>query len=471
MNINISTLVLFILFIFGNASMLFAQLEGRYWYFGQKAGIRFDAGGPVKLEDGQMNTGEGCSVASMPTGELLFYSDGISVWNKNHEVMPNGFGLLGNSSSTQSGVILPKPDEPGRYFLFTVAAEDYIDPGLRYSEIDMNLNGGLGDVISQTKNTSLQANCTEKLCALTKSDNSGYWVLSHNRLGNEFYAFNVSANGVNSTPVVSAIGENYLANDLGYSLYSFGHLKFSPNGKWVAASYSIIGNLEFFTFDSNSGKVSESLCLEEWTQDIEPYGLEFSPNSQLLYTSLCNYANLSCQYYQYDLTTGNGEQIKNSKLLIGTILGTNLQYFGWNALQIGLDNRIYFTNFERPNLGAIPSPNQPGIGCGFIENAVDLGTRVCEMGLPTTIQSVYSPCVNTHLRFFTLFKKSFVCTECTNGKIAATGIGGVKPYQYSLDNENFQDSGVFNNLTPGLYTIFIKDAAGCIVRRKIILGN
>ena len=71
------------------------------WYFGNRAGIAFRDGGVQVLADGQMSTLEGCATVSDPaTGELLFYTDGITVWNRLHEVMPNGTGLFGAVSYT-----------------------------------------------------------------------------------------------------------------------------------------------------------------------------------------------------------------------------------------------------------------------------------------------------------------------------------------------------------------------------------
>ena len=48
-----------------------------------------------------------------------------------------------------------------------------------------------------------------------------------------------------------------------------------------------------------------------------------------------------------------------------------------------------------------------------------------------------------------------------NGTITATGFGGTAPLTYSIDGINFQSSGFFYNLTPGTYTVTVKDATGC----------
>ncbi|TXI67741.1 MAG: hypothetical protein E6Q46_02540 [Flavobacterium sp.] len=74
----------------------FAQGEANIWYFGNKAGISFNSGVPVPLLDGQMQADEGCATLSDANGNLLFYTNGITVWNRNHQIMPNGTGLMGH---------------------------------------------------------------------------------------------------------------------------------------------------------------------------------------------------------------------------------------------------------------------------------------------------------------------------------------------------------------------------------------
>ena len=81
---------------------LFSQKEANNWYFGQKAGITFNSGAPVALTNGQLQTLEGCSSISDASGNLLFYTDGIKVWNRNHVVMTNGTNLKGDPSSSMA---------------------------------------------------------------------------------------------------------------------------------------------------------------------------------------------------------------------------------------------------------------------------------------------------------------------------------------------------------------------------------
>ena len=92
-----------------NSLIIFAQGEANIWYFGENAGLDFNSGSPIPLTNGQLNTFEGCSSFSDSSGNLLFYSDGTTVWTKDHTIMLGGTGLKGDPSSTQSAMIIPKP--------------------------------------------------------------------------------------------------------------------------------------------------------------------------------------------------------------------------------------------------------------------------------------------------------------------------------------------------------------------------
>jgi hypothetical protein len=90
-------------------SSLLGQGEANNWYFGQFAAISFETSPPTALDNSAMFSLEGCATISDEDGVLLFYTDGLTVYNVLHEIMENGEGLLGGSSSTQSGIIVPMP--------------------------------------------------------------------------------------------------------------------------------------------------------------------------------------------------------------------------------------------------------------------------------------------------------------------------------------------------------------------------
>ena len=69
---------IFILLFFIN-TICYSQKEANIWYFGDKAGLDFNSGSPVVLTDSEMTTNEGCATISDNNGNLLFYTNGITV--------------------------------------------------------------------------------------------------------------------------------------------------------------------------------------------------------------------------------------------------------------------------------------------------------------------------------------------------------------------------------------------------------
>jgi hypothetical protein len=64
--------------------------------------------------------------------------------------------------------------------------------------------------------------------------------------------------------------------------------------------------------------------------------------------------------------------------------------------------------------------------------------------------------------------------ECNNrGKIVAQASGGTAPYTYYITpNGGIQSpSGVFSNLTPGTYTISVRDANNCVINRVVSIPS
>src|SRR6185436_12341018 len=96
-----------------------AQKENNIWCFGNRAGLDFNSGSPVVFTGAAISTMEGCSSVADSSGNLLFYTDGRTVWNKNHVAMPNGTSLNGGSSSTQSAIIVKMPGNANIYYIFT----------------------------------------------------------------------------------------------------------------------------------------------------------------------------------------------------------------------------------------------------------------------------------------------------------------------------------------------------------------
>src|SRR5687768_12977 len=104
-----TSLLLFSLLLLSTIS--YGQRENSFWYFGDHAGLHFpdQTSAPVPLANSASYAHEGCASVSDSLGNLLFYTNGMSVYNKNHQVMHNGNNLLGGWTSTQAALIVKKP--------------------------------------------------------------------------------------------------------------------------------------------------------------------------------------------------------------------------------------------------------------------------------------------------------------------------------------------------------------------------
>ncbi|WP_034057261.1 T9SS type B sorting domain-containing protein [Lacinutrix jangbogonensis] len=376
-----------------------AQKEASNWYFGDNAGLNFnlDTDTVSAVSDGQLSTEEGCTSISDSDGNLLLYTDGRIVYNANHGIMPNGTGLKGDPSSTQSAIIIPKPQDPNIYYIFTVdsPSTDGQDFGFNYYEVDLTLDGGLGDVVSNP-NTELLANTSEKLSAVLKDcQTQAVWVITFaNSTGNgnnnnTFYAYEVTDTGVNTTPVTSL---------LGFSIgEARGYMKFSPSGEKLAVA-NVGQGLLLCDFNTDTGIVSFNQAItidfnSPGGQLQQSYGVEFSPNNNLLYVSTFfsnggNINDANSQYgglLQFNL---NAADISDSQV----ILDERQTYRG--GLQLGPDGRLYRAmsdtyNNGNPFLSVVNNPNIIGTGCNYQHNAIAL-TDDSRQGLPPFITSFFS---------------------------------------------------------------------------------
>ncbi len=358
----------------------YSQGEANYWYFGEHAGLDFSNGSPVALTNGNLNTLEGCAAISSPEGELMFYTEGTQIWQKNHSVMPNGTGLLGHWSSTQSAIIVPRPNHPDLYYVFTVdAIENDLINGLCYSMVDMSLDGGFGAVVDSVKNIPLITPVCEKITAVHNNAKDGIWVICHRFNTNIFHAYLVDQQGVNHNPVPSMVGEVIT----GHLPYAKGYLKASPDGSRLAMAHNTMQTVEIFDFNNETGEVSNQIKDDTFIWD-DQYGIEFSPDGSLLYVSDWK---LYPYIYQYDLEAGSPQDIIDSRIRIASA------EFSTGALQLGPDNRIYvaFQNDLGFNdfLGVISDPNVYGTGCNFDPEGIYLEGRHSNYGLPPFIQSLF----------------------------------------------------------------------------------
>lgn len=372
-------------------TLLRSQGETSNWYFGNGAGITFNTDGSITpVTNGKIDTFEGCATISDSFGNLLFYTDGIRIFNQNHNLMQNGNGLYGDSSSTQSAIIVPKPEDIDVYYIFTVDTSTFEgdpDRGLNYSVVDMSLNNGLGAVTQ--KNISLLADCSEKITAVVKdcSDQS-IWLMTFassngsSNIFDTFHAFEINTTGVIPQSVRSTFSGIDVEDPRGY-------LKISPDGTKLASA-NMKSGLFVYDFDALTGVVSNQEKITISGEAYAPYGVEFSPNSQYLYIHASNdifdgSGNIS-SLLQYDmlvpLVAESLEIIDSRNIFRG-------------ALQLGANGKIYRTTANSyfvgtPFLSVIDRPNQKGNAANYMHDEISLNGKTATQGLPPFIQSFFN---------------------------------------------------------------------------------
>jgi hypothetical protein len=155
-------------------------------------------------------------------------------------------------------------------------------------------------------------------------------------------------------------------------------MKFSPSGARVAVALSGMDLVQLFRFDMRTGVVSSPVSIPSDGNQVVPYGVEFSPDNNLLYVSQYVGGNI----IQYNL---NDPSVASSGI-------ASSSHMGWGALQLGPDGRIYCAHLKQDSyLSVIASPLVRGTACDFRERGINLGSGISTAGLPNLIGLLNAP--------------------------------------------------------------------------------
>lgn len=116
-----------------------AQGGNLIWYFGN-AGVDFNTSPPTALYNSAMFASGGCATLTDELGNLLMYTNGAQMFNRQHQQMPDGFGLMGSIGSTQTAIFLPYPGTDSLYLVFNTGTGNYGFAPYGYSVIDLTLD-------------------------------------------------------------------------------------------------------------------------------------------------------------------------------------------------------------------------------------------------------------------------------------------------------------------------------------------
>lgn len=379
----LSFLSVFALFIFG---LSFAQNDTNNWYFGNKAGLNFGNGETTILNDGMMSTPAGCASISDDEEQLLFYTNGQTVWNKNHQVMENGEGLSGEIQGIQSAIIIPKPGDKFTFFIFYTrdvvqTSPSYVVSGIYYSEIKINEQNVLGYVTANKNVRIAETQSTTRLAAIHHPESNSIRVVTITKPIVEFpivvaddeyvfRVFNVTEDGINAAPIIRQINTG---------IDKLGAMKISPDGNYLAFADRANQKIYFFTYNNDAVTFAPFFTLPTvpaFGLFIDPYGIEFSQDSKMFYYSGGN------NVVQFPFTTIGGANPAESYIIPVLNVG---------SIQLARDGKIYIAkgSLDSPisSLGVINKPEKSGVDASFQPAGIQFSGNGSTKGLPLFIAS------------------------------------------------------------------------------------
>jgi PKD repeat protein len=384
------------------------------WYFTRNNKLEFNSFNPIsslQLLSNQFR--EAHTTICDTNGKMLFVYDGLTLFNKNHQIVSNADTIDYARSSFQGNLFLPLPGNDSLIYLFVVKdADTYLlnkdkkRNRASYTIINKNLNNGLGGIqaINGVLQKKIEFGPDTTMEIFTAIQACGYyWILLLEYRINKIYAFKFDSLGFDTIPVISQVNSK-LESGFG------GGLKFksSLDGKLLLFSdFDPLpppdwgrGYWDWMEFDKQTGKVISSTkryfptLTESQGSDFGAGGWPtfcFSPNDSLIYYIITKHFDF----------TGNENYNRESQIIqleryaadivASRQIVARYQYRSWipdeekksfRNLQIGPDGKIYvkcggYGNVDYERLGVIHKPNLRGIVCDF-----DLDNGPLQYGTP-----------------------------------------------------------------------------------------
>jgi len=233
-------------------------------------------------------------------GELLFYSNGCQVANREHQFMENGDSLNFNSYITewlefcdgyiarQDILILSDPGNTLGYYLIHKPFEfsdwtnvRFWNEFILYSYIDLSENSGLGKVTIKNDTILNEDIQSSHLTAINHSNGKDWWIVQPG-YDSTYYRILLDENGFSKIDS-QAIGPIFLRDGLEKQSGN-GKSKFSSDGN-MYVHFDLFEGLHLYDFDRTTGLLSNGRYLPWEPLDDNNWAgsVEFSPNSRFIY--------------------------------------------------------------------------------------------------------------------------------------------------------------------------------------------
>ena len=376
------------------------ESQGVKWYFGQNAGLDFSGGGtPKPITDGNLSTIEGSSSIANTKGILLFYTDGVTIFDKDGKplksLVPGDTSTVqqplgGNSRSTQSALIVPKPTCRGCEYLYYVYTTSEIRGRklLTYSVVDMRQNAGKGAIVE--KNVPVSSQGTEQSASVQNERDSTYWVITRVFGTNRFEIRHLTRA---ETPTLTTYEGGQKIDSLGQAE---GYIKIGPadttGGNEGNRPMAVVipgppqNSVDLYTFNDSTGNMTFNRTLQLGPAPPKAYGVEFSPDGKSLYVTMLADTNTdgsqkgASYIVKYDLNQKDS-LLTGSRTVVDS--STTRQY---GSIQVGPDGRLYVAIQGSSSLGTIENPNGGLLdSLIFNPNGQTLGGKNSQLGLPNLV--------------------------------------------------------------------------------------
>ena len=384
------------------------------WYFGNKAAISFNHEGNRQIPYALLNSAmkvnivdivsnRGAASISDTAGNLLFYTNGQLIYNRNHQLMVNSISPAADTSIRWSTIIVPHPGNLQLYYVFSSISRGFTIPyydttdldgyiysplGYYYSVVDMSKDRGNGEIV--VRDSLLATFNSERLTAVRHADGVSAWILTNERLTNKYRAWLLTCDGLHADYIESRAGK--VLGEYRHHWSISGMMKVSPDGKQLCVTHrgdvgrkgspDSLSFFQLFDFDNATGKITNPRTITNPAYE-ESAACEYSPDSRFLYVS--GSAGEPGRYFldQFEARLPTEAGIASSRVRISYCVGSECdnEFFG---MQAGPDRKIYLlANMDF--LSVISHPNVKAPGCQLEMNKIDLNYRKGISELPSMI--------------------------------------------------------------------------------------